>query len=428
MESSEIHNQQSHKTNIDFIHYGCSLIGLTLLPLAGTAAQIGMGLILLGLARIPTTFQSIKTLSRSPIVMLILAWWIIAYMSLAWSIDSKTSLLASPISILIIPALMPFLSKSKSYIYALAIGGGIHAVIQILIWFGTVKDVAYRPFNMNGGLHWYSPYTGLWAATILLLVLGLVANTGSWKNRTPLIIIALALTVSIVISGSRVLFLFIPLSLLVVLIRLITLPNVAVSRRVLAAIFISITVVSAGAVLIPDTFVNKRVKSLLLDQAKMTKDQNNNYETSLGLRYLWWKGGYKIWKRSPWIGHGGGSIMEQFALQETMMPSEFGANVTDFITPDPHSSFLATFIEQGILGASCMISFVLVSLISAWRKAVSDPATVGLVAAWSILVAIGLFHTIHLSAYAIPLVSVLTVLSIHSAPPFLNQVKNKYHA
>jgi O-antigen ligase len=280
-----------------------------------------------------------------------------------------------------------------------------------------VKDVAYRPFQSNGGLHWYSPYTGLWAATILLLVLGLVANTGSWKNRTPLIIIALALTASIVISGSRVLFLFIPLSLLVVLIRLITLPNVAVSRRVLAAIFISITVVSAGAVLIPDTYVNKRVKMLLKDQAQMTKDQNSNYETSLGLRYLWWKGGFNIWKRSPWIGHGGGSIMEQFALQETMMPSEFGANVTNYITPDPHSSLLATLIEQGILGASCMISFVLVSLIGAWRKAVSDPAMVGLIAAWSTLVAIGLFHTIHLSAYAIPLVSVLTVLSIRSAPP-----------
>jgi O-antigen ligase len=133
---------------------------------------------------------------------------------------------------------------------------------------------------------------------------------------------------------------------------------------------------------------------------------------SFGLRYVWWHGGFEIWKDSPWIGYGGGSTFKQFARIESKIPTELGADVEGFITPEPHSSILATAIEQGLLGIVLMASFGLMACIHSIRYAYKNPSIVGLSAAWFIVIVFSLAHTIQFSSYASTLVVILTALTL----------------
>jgi O-antigen ligase len=130
------------------------------------------------------------------------------------------------------------------------------------------------------------------------------------------------------------------------------------------------------------------------------------------LRYVWWRGGFEIWKGSPWIGYGGGSTFKQFARIEAKMPTELGADVEGFITPDPHSAILATGIEQGLVGIALMTAFVFLAFLRSLKCIRNTPSLIGLSAAWFTVIVFSLAHTIQFSAYPSTLIIVLTTLTL----------------
>ena len=115
---------------------------------------------------------------------------------------------------------------------------------------------------------------------------------------------------------------------------------------------------------------------------------------------------------SPWVGYGGGATFKQFARIESQMPTSLAADVEGFITPEPHSTVLATAIEQGLVGIILMIAFAFLAFVRSQKRVCGTPSLLGLSAAWFTVIVFSLAHTIQFSTYASTLLIVLTTLTL----------------
>ena len=420
-----------HTQIISKLHFIIGFIAVSLLTLPGTPENIGIALLGITLLRIPTCIQTLRALLHKPVFLLLIAWSILALLSGVWSDNSERSLLVSPYLLLIIPALFPLRDKSNYLIFSLAIGVAIHTSIQTLMWLGIIEGIRYAPGTLSGGLHWYPPFTALWTTAVFFLLLGALLLEKSKRNILLCSLLLLPIPLSLVLAGNKTLFIVLPIGLIILAIKLCPLLP---SKRARIRAFSICTIIgfaNVGLLLDPGTDTNRRFSTLSqqisstaeIDIQKNSsapkKERNVNrkrhvdkYVNSFGLRYVWWRGGFEIWKGAPWIGHGAGSSFKQYAYIEMKLPTDIGADVEGFITPEPHSSILATAIEQGLLGIILMISFALLAFIHSIRYAYKNPSMVGLSAAWFIVIVFSLAHTIQFSSYASTLVVLLAALTL----------------
>ena len=404
---------------VNQLHQISAIIALILIPLPGWPTKIGLALLFLGLLRIPTTIKSVGELLRMPLFLLLLAWWLIAVISETWASHPTQSLLASPLLILIIPALRPVLVQPRPFILAIGLGAVIHTTIQAMIWFGIVPSIRYMPMTTSGGLHWYPPFTALWSTCTFLLLIGLILKAKSWKYRLVPLCIAVPLPVSLVLAGTRVLYIIIPFAIIFLMWKLLLVSSTRVEKIFALYVCIGICVIGIGSLLIPGTSTHRDISTLVKElstssgnlNAKNAEStpiqQSRQFVNSVGMRYLWWRAGLDIWKERPWIGHGNGSTKYQFAIMESKMPTKYGADVEGFLIADPHSSVLATAIEQGLLGVIPMVLFVLLAFVRAWKRAIANPPLVGLSACWLTMIGFSFVHTIQFSNYVATLVVIL---------------------
>ncbi len=94
------------------------------------------------------------------------------------------------------------------------------------------------------------------------------------------------------------------------------------------------------------------------------------------------------------------------------MPTELGADVVGFITPEPHSTMLATAIEQGLVGIALMFAFASLGLLRSIQCVRNSPSLIGLSAAWFTVIVFSFAHTIQFSTYASTLIIILTSLTL----------------
>jgi len=436
MTEKNISFKQRLAINVERIHQTATIVALVLLPLSGLPAKIGFFILCAGLFRLPTTARILSSQIRTPLFVLFVAWWVVAVLSATWSSHPNQSMLANPLLVLIIPALGIAIAKPRPYILALSTGVLIHTGIQLITWLGIVEVVNYNPMTISGGLHWYPPFTALWSTTALLLLLGLILTSKSWKHRLVPLLLAIPLPLSLVLAGNRTLFLVIPFAIVVLVIRLITISSTRRRRIAVLAVCSAIIIVAIGSLLVPGTMPNQRIVRLIKDVSSVRSDivpqqsglihdtsevtrrrRVDQYTSSYGLRYVWWRAGFEIWKEAPWIGHGTGSSFDQFALQEAKLPTEYGADVEGFITPEPHSSILATAIEQGLLGITLMASLALLALVHAWKCAVATPLLAGLGATWFTVTIFSFAHTLQFADYTTSLVAILVAFTLCLKPP-----------
>ena len=139
-------------------------------------------------------------------------------------------------------------------------------------------------------------------------------------------------------------------------------------------------------------------------------------QTSFGLRTLWWNATGHIVMEAPLLGHGAGSTRDQLARAERHLPPDLGAGIDNFIIEDPHSSLLATAIEQGLLGVGLLLTCICTALWMSLRATLRDVRHIGLTAAWFMLCAGALVHTLQFSPWMTALGTVMIVLS-GSVPP-----------
>ena len=413
------------------LHFSIGLLALSLLALPGVPANIGIALLALTLLRLPTTIKTLSILFREPLFLLLIAWWSFALLSISWSDNPEKNLLANPYLLLIIPALYPLLQESKNAILALGLGVAIHTGIQGLMWLGVMDGIRYAPRTLSGGLHWYPLFTALWSTVILLLLLGLLLTAKSKRDIRFSFLLLLPIPLSLLLAGNRTIFILLPIALIILAVKLfLFLPS---KRKRIQAIAVCalIVLVGIGVLVLPGTSPSRRISAIFKQVYYTTeigqpekpsapnqvmrdirKRRVDRYVNSYGLRYVWWRGGFEIWKGSPWIGYGGGSTFKQFARIEAKMPTELGADVEGFITPEPHSTMLATAIEQGLVGIALMFAFASLGLLRSIQCVRNSPSLIGLSAAWFTVIVFSFAHTIQFSTYASTLIIILTTLTL----------------
>jgi len=410
------HENQIKPNRLDRYHQSAVIVSLILLPLPGWPARIGLALLFVFLLRIPTTFNSIRSLLRMPIFLLFICWWLFAAISENWASVPTHSLLANPLLLFVIPSLYPALKRHRKFVLAIGIGAVIHTTIQAISWLGIVENIRYVPLTGRGGLHWYPPFTALWATCAFLLLLGLILNADNWKSRLAPLLIAIPLPLSLVLAGTRVLYIIIPFAIVILMIKLLCLLTNHIQRKTVIIVCIGINLTVVGSLVVPWASPNQNISRLVNEistsAGNSDGEESDQFVNSVGLRYLWWKSGFKIWKKSAWVGHGNGTSKYQYAIQEAEMPTKYGADVAGFIIADPHSSVLATAMEQGLIGVLLLVSFILLTFSRTWKYAIANPSLVGLAACWLTIIGFSFVHTIQFSDYVSTLVVILFTFTL----------------
>ena len=80
----------------------------------------------------------------------------------------------------------------------------------------------------------------------------------------------------------------------------------------------------------------------------------NNYDTSLGLRYLWAKVGFENLREKPIFGFGAGSFKktaENYYVKYNISPHE------KYVTNNPHNEFISISTQLGSFGLLIFLTF-----------------------------------------------------------------------
>ncbi len=97
--------------------------------------------------------------------------------------------------------------------------------------------------------------------------------------------------------------------------------------------------------------LESRFKILSTDMNYITK---NNYDTSLGLRYLWAKVGIENLREKPIFGFGAGSFKktaESYYVKNNIFPHQ------KYVTNNPHNEFISISTQLGIFGLLIFLTF-----------------------------------------------------------------------
>ena len=83
--------------------------------------------------------------------------------------------------------------------------------------------------------------------------------------------------------------------------------------------------------------------------------ENNDYDTSLGLRTLWLRVGIENLIEKPILGYGAGSFnktSEKYFIEHNISPYD------KYVTNNPHNEFISISTQLGLLGLSFFILFL----------------------------------------------------------------------
>ena len=437
------------------------LIGLAIVALPTPWGWIGLAVASAGALLCPRImWQNTTAVFRRPVVWLWVAWWLLIAASIAWSPDLSLSHWQSLLMLLLIPAVASLRAHRNAVVLAIAIGISINVCVQVLQWGHVLQSERYPWPWIAPGLFDYPPFAGIWTATVLLLLLPLLSKASTLIRALPRLMLCGSCLIGALLASSKV-------SLLAGSVGVVLVGLVLVLRRptpwgraaVCSVIAATITIAlwqgfkkdSVGhrvfrslshdietATTAPQQPATKVTEQKTLDTTSQqaeglsatprpapelqatqripSRKQQTRMQTSFGLRTLWWNATGDIVMEAPLLGHGAGSTRDQLARAERHLPPDLGAGIDNFIIEDPHSSLLATAIEQGLLGVGLLLTCICTALWMTLRATLRDVRYIGLTGAWCMLCAGALVHTLQFSPWMTALGTVMIVLSAWLPP------------
>jgi len=271
--------------------------------------------------------------------------WLLAAIGMLWadvSWSERVAGLSGFHKLLCIPLLLAQFRRSPQARWAII--GFLASSIALLVLSWTLV--------LTPGLTWRGKELGvpvknyiMQSAEFAICAFGLIGKAAArWRARTwlvpVLLLVAAAFLANIVyVSTAR--------TTLVVLLAMLVLFGVrqfgwrgAVGTAVIGAVL-------AGVVWVSSPYLRQRV-SAAVEEARAYGAHNVN--TPVGLRLEYWKKSLAFIAEAPVIGHGTGTIPMLFRRDAT--PDTTPA----LITTNPHSQFLATATELGLVGAIALLA------------------------------------------------------------------------
>jgi hypothetical protein len=436
-----------------------TLVGLAIVALPTPWGWIGLAVAGAGALVCPRNLiANTHWLLCRPVVWLWVLWWLVIGASISWSPDLSLSHWESLLMLLLIPAVASLRAHRNAVVIALALGISINGCVQVLQWADWMPNERFRSGWIAGGLFDYPPFAAIWMSVVLLLLLPLVSNSPTCRRALALSGLVGMCMVGTLLTTSKV-------SLLVGGICLLLSGSVLLVRRATpwGRAAVSAAIASTIAIAIWNSFyakgrVARNFQSLTHEVESATDVQKEpanvaattqpvvepspratnkptstpaptatrnipsrkyqvRMQTSLGLRVLWWNATGHILMDAPVFGHGAGSTRNQLARAERTLPPDLAAGIDNFIIEDPHSSLLATAIEQGLLGATVLLSCIGTALWMCIRATIRDVRHLGLAAAWCVLCAGALVHTLQFTPWMAALGMMMIVLTAWISDP-----------
>ncbi|MFB9983406.1 O-antigen ligase family protein [Mesorhizobium kowhaii] len=205
----------------------------------------------------------------------------------------------------------------------------------------------------------------VFATVVCLAVVVCVAGalSGIERARNPLFYAALAGTIAIIYSGSRIVW----LALLIAGIAVLLINHQRLRGRNAVRVLLLLTAVGIVIAAFGFQAISGRVDFLRSDWDAL--GTHDNYDTSLGIRVALWEIGLRAFHDMPVFGHGAGAsqlLIKQGFHDQFAMDTGF----SHF-----HNGFLTALVQAGILGAVTLAAiFVVAAGNAAWvLRNSSDP-------------------------------------------------------
>lgn len=181
----------------------------------------------------------------------------------------------------------------------------------------------------------------VFATVVCLAVVVCVAGalSGIERARNPLFYAALAGTIAIIYSGSRIVW----LALLIAGIAVLLINHQRLRGRNAVRVLLLLTAVGVVIAAFGSQAISGRVDFLRSDWDAL--GTHDNYDTSLGIRVALWDIGLKAFHDMPVFGHGVGAsqlLIKQGFHDQFAMDTGFNHF---------HNGFLTALVQAGILGA-----------------------------------------------------------------------------
>lgn len=234
---------------------------------------------------------------------------------------------------------------------AACFGALVLAVVQYY-WLGM---------RAEGGAGNAIPFATVACLSVLICLAG--AQSGIEKARVLLISAALAGTIAILLSGTRIIWLAMLIAgIAVLLVNRRRLAGLNSIRLLAVAAALLIAIVTVGY-----PIISERADFLFSDwNALATK---GDHSTALGLRVALWQIGLDAFRDAPIFGHG---IAASQALMHQGFQDQFGLDrgFSHF-----HNGFLTALVQAGLLGAITLAAIFVVAARNAARvlRISSDP-------------------------------------------------------
>lgn len=401
------------------VHWWIAWFALILQPIHVSAAAVGQGvLIAYAVLRLHATWRSLVPLLRSPVMGFSLAIVVWTLLAIAWSPDPAKgwSALRTMRFVLFVFALWPVLDRPVGLALALAVGCGVQAFCQVLVYLGWLTHADYPPGSMNGGLGKHPGYTALWSACTAMMFLGLGLVD---RRRRKIALGVLAVTsVSVVLSGSRSLLIAQPLGVAAVLLTGLRSGIRWFADRRFLVVLSAIVVVVAGVLLMPGSLPRARIAKMF-DEISLAVERSD-LDSSSGLRLLWWRESLPIFKEAPILGHGTGSTRFEFDRRlETLFSARSGksgsfesASAQWGRTDNLHSMIATEAVERGLVGLGLWAGLVASAMLTSWRRIGIDPLAIGMIGAWTVFCVYGIANSLQQSGITTALLGVLVCFTI----------------
>ena len=184
----------------------------------------------------------------------------------------------------------------------------------------------------------------VFATVVCLAVVVCVAGalSGIERARNPLFYAALAGTIAIIYSGSRIVW----LALLIAGIAVLLINHQRLRGRNAVRVLLLLTAVGVVIAAFGSQAISGRVDFLRSDWDAL--GTHDNYDTSLGIRVALWDIGLKAFHDMPVFGHGVGAsqlLIKQGFHDQFAMDTGFNHF---------HNGFLTALVQAGILGAAAL--------------------------------------------------------------------------
>lgn len=339
------------------VHTALAMAYLFLLPLTTAGKDICFALLLVyALLRLPKTLPCYGTFRRDRFTLAFGAWAVVHGLSILWSADVMEGLTElKAFRVILIPLLLwPVLDRVVWLIGAMLAGVFVMNLLQIAQVLGVFGLSLEGDGRARAGLQ--PIQTGAFNLAALTWYVSLFFRA-HWRDMSRRRIVlpasllgAAAAAFGVLACGSRGVWIA----------AVLTLPIMVAwlgwrsrhSCRVALAIIVATAIGGTGLWMVEGDYVRDRIDSA---REEYKRAGEGDYTTSVGLRVLLWKWGWRFFEESPVYGIGAGSFRERAKAspEHAELAERWPGRVKHnrFARAHPHSTYLHVLSATGVLGA-----------------------------------------------------------------------------